>query len=63
MSQRQTLGVRNEIPIPVTFTADVFLDYTDDCGVNGVRAYATVPTKVLGLLINPPALGNTNPAQ
>lgn len=43
----QTLGVRNLVPVPVTFRGYVFLDYNDDCRIYAVRAYAQVPTRVL----------------
>lgn len=48
----QTLGVRSDIPVPVTFRGYVFLDFTADCRISAVRAYAKVPTEVLGKAIN-----------
>lgn len=47
---KQTLGVRSGIPIPVTFFANVYLDYNVNCEIKKVRAVATIPTEVLGLL-------------
>lgn len=52
-----TLGVRNLVPIPVTFYADVYLDYNTDCKIKAVRADATIPTQILGLILHPPSLG------
>ncbi|KAF8865704.1 hypothetical protein BDZ45DRAFT_684226 [Acephala macrosclerotiorum] len=50
-----TLGVRNIIPIPVTFFANVYLDFGTDlsgnCQINAVRAFATIPSQVLGLIL------------
>ncbi|KUJ07452.1 uncharacterized protein LY89DRAFT_789560 [Mollisia scopiformis] len=51
-----TLGVRGIITIPVTFFANVYLDFDDDCTITAVRAFAEVPTVVLGLLLDPPAV-------
>ncbi|KAF2485853.1 hypothetical protein BDY17DRAFT_309143 [Neohortaea acidophila] len=42
-----TLGVRNLVPVPFTFTGEVYLDFNSDCDIYAVRAYAQVPTKVL----------------
>ncbi|CZR61848.1 uncharacterized protein PAC_11745 [Phialocephala subalpina] len=50
-----TLGVRDIIPIPVTFSANVYLDFGVDlhgnCQINAVRAFATIPSQVLGLIL------------
>ncbi|KAL2069383.1 hypothetical protein VTL71DRAFT_14062 [Oculimacula yallundae] len=53
-----TLGVRNLIPVPVTFNADVYLDYSPapDCRVQAVRAYARIPSEVLGLMTANPGV-------
>lgn len=54
--QQQTLGVRDVIPIPVTFYANVYLDFDDNCNILAVRAFAQIPTLVLGLILNPPGI-------
>lgn len=46
----QTLGINSLIPIPVTFNADVYLDFNPDCRVYQVRAVAFVPSEILGIL-------------
>lgn len=43
-----TLGVRSDLPIPVTFAGQVYLDFTADCRISAVRAYAEVPTEING---------------
>lgn len=44
----QTLGVRNNVPVPFTFTGHVYMDYNSDCRIYQARAYAQVPSEVLG---------------
>lgn len=39
--------MRNLVPVPFTFTGEVYLDFNSDCDIYAVRAYAQVPTKVL----------------
>ncbi|KAE8445868.1 hypothetical protein EG329_012791 [Mollisiaceae sp. DMI_Dod_QoI] len=51
-----TLGVLGIITVPVTYSAHVYLDYNTDCEIVNVRAFAQIPSQVLGLLINPPSL-------
>ncbi|SMQ46696.1 unnamed protein product [Zymoseptoria tritici ST99CH_1A5] len=43
-----TLGVNSVVPIPTTFSGEVYLDYNSDCRITAVRAYAEVPTYILG---------------
>jgi len=52
----QTLGVRSIVPVPVTFSADVFLDYTPECRIKAVRAYARIPSEVLGFMTKNPGV-------
>lgn len=43
--------------IPVTFNADVFLDYDESqCLITEIRAIARIPTQVGGVPIQPPIL-------
>lgn len=35
-----TLGVQSLVPIPVTFSGQVYVDFNTDCRIYGVRAYA-----------------------
>tara|TARA_R110002060_G_scaffold61507_4_gene71007 strand:- start:1240 stop:1581 length:342 start_codon:yes stop_codon:yes gene_type:complete len=55
---QQTLGVRDIVPVPVTFNADVYLDYSPapDCRIQAVRAYARVPSEVLGMMTDHPGV-------
>ncbi|TVY35628.1 hypothetical protein LOCC1_G007127 [Lachnellula occidentalis] len=53
-----TLGVRSEVPVPVTFFATVYLDHAANCRLPSIRAIATIPTEVVGLVIHPPGLPN-----
>ncbi|GIZ47890.1 hypothetical protein CKM354_001096900 [Cercospora kikuchii] len=45
------IGAREFVPIPVTFHGYVYMDYNDDCRIYSARAYADVPTSVLGQLV------------
>lgn len=50
-----TLGALHALTVPVTFFANVLLDFNSDtCQIERVEAYAQVPTQVLGLLVDPP---------
>ncbi|KAG4419111.1 hypothetical protein IFR04_007707 [Cadophora malorum] len=53
-----TLGVRDIVPVPVIFNADVYLDYSPapDCRIQAVRAYARVPSEVLGMMTDHPGV-------
>lgn len=47
----QTLGILHGIlPIPVTFSANVYLDYNEDCTIDTARAFAQIPTNIANLL-------------
>ncbi|CZT25460.1 uncharacterized protein RCC_11192 [Ramularia collo-cygni] len=47
-----TLGVLHAVALPVTFNADVYLDYdVSQCLMTAIRAYARVPTQVGGVVI------------
>lgn len=37
-----TLGVSSIVPIPVTFSGQVYLDFNNDCRITAVRAYAEI---------------------
>lgn len=39
------------LQIPVTFHGYVYMDYNDDCRIYSARAYADIPTSVLGQLV------------
>lgn len=43
-----TLGVSSIVPIPVTFSGQVYLDFNNDCRITAVRAYAEIPTYING---------------
>ena len=43
-----TVGVNSVVPIPVTFSGQVYLDFTADCRILAVRAYAEIPTYING---------------
>ncbi|CEJ94359.1 hypothetical protein VHEMI09896 [[Torrubiella] hemipterigena] len=45
-----TLGVNSLIPLPITFNADVYLDFNVNCRIYQVRAVAWVPSDILGIL-------------
>lgn len=52
-----TLGAPHSVAIPVTFYADVYLFYDlADCLMQKIQAFATIPTQVGGVTINPPIL-------
>nr|OQO22310.1 hypothetical protein B0A51_09905 [Rachicladosporium sp. CCFEE 5018] len=52
-----TLGALHAIAIPVTFHADVHLEYNlDSCLMQKIQAFATIPTVVAGIPINPPII-------
>jgi hypothetical protein len=42
------VGVSSIVPIPVTFSGQVYLDFTADCRIEAVRAYAEIPTYIAG---------------
>lgn len=42
------MGVNSVVPIPVTFSGQVYLDFNPDCRITAVRAYAEVPTYIDG---------------
>jgi hypothetical protein len=42
------VGVSSIVPIPVTFSGQVYLDFTADCRIEAVRAYAEIPTYIDG---------------
>ncbi|KAF2208411.1 hypothetical protein CERZMDRAFT_101478 [Cercospora zeae-maydis SCOH1-5] len=46
------VGAREFVPLPVTFHGYVYMDYNDDCRIYSARAYADVPTSVLGMLVD-----------
>ena len=53
----QTLGAAHAIAVPVTFSADVYLFYNPDtCLMEVIQAFATIPTVVAGIPVNPPIL-------
>ncbi|KAM3424402.1 hypothetical protein BST61_g6409 [Cercospora zeina] len=43
-----TLGVNSVLPIPVTFSGQVYLDFNPDCRITAVRAFAQIPTFING---------------
>ncbi|KAI5368181.1 hypothetical protein Slin15195_G033150 [Septoria linicola] len=43
-----TLGVASAVPVPVTFSGQVYLDCNNNCRITAVRAFAQVPTYILG---------------
>ena len=43
----QTIGARNDVPVPFTFTGHVYMDYDVNCRIYQARAYAQVPISVL----------------
>jgi len=46
-----TLGILHGIlPIPVIFSANVYLDYNEDCTIDTARAFAQIPTNIANLL-------------
>ncbi|CZS96912.1 uncharacterized protein RCO7_02662 [Rhynchosporium graminicola] len=53
-----TLGLRSIVKLPVTFNADVYLDYSPapDCRIQAVRAYARLPSEVLGMITAKPGV-------
>ncbi|KAK6438349.1 hypothetical protein LTR95_005452 [Oleoguttula sp. CCFEE 5521] len=52
-----TLGALHAMAIPVTFYADVHLEYNlDSCLMQKIQAFATIPTVVAGIPINPPII-------
>ena len=51
------MGVRDKIPVPVTFFVDVYLDFDKKCRIYSVGLMLEFLSEVLGLLINPPFLG------
>ncbi|KAK6429840.1 hypothetical protein LTR95_014012 [Oleoguttula sp. CCFEE 5521] len=52
-----TLGALHAIAVPVTFYADVHLEYNlDSCLMQKLQAFATLPTVVAGIPINPPII-------
>lgn len=51
-----TLGALHSIAVPVTFYADVYFFYDDNCLIEKVQAFATIPTQVAGVEIQPPIL-------
>lgn len=58
LSRIQTLGALDGLlEIPVTFSANVYLEFNlTTCGITLVQAFATIPSKVLGVLIEAPEL-------
>ena len=44
-----TLGVQSDVVIPVTFSAQVYLDFNVNCRIFAVRAYAEIPTYINGM--------------
>jgi hypothetical protein len=42
------VGVSSIVPIPVTFSGQVYLDFNTDCRITAVRAFAQVPTYING---------------
>ncbi|KAF2173360.1 hypothetical protein M409DRAFT_61809 [Zasmidium cellare ATCC 36951] len=44
------LGAREIVGLPATFHGWVYMDFNTDCRIYSARAYANVPTSVLGLL-------------
>ncbi|CAK4034889.1 Hypothetical predicted protein [Lecanosticta acicola] len=51
-----TLGAGHLVAIPVTFYADVYLSYDEDCLIYKIQAFATIPTDIAGIPIEPPIL-------
>lgn len=51
-----TLGALHSVAVPVTFYADVYFFYDDSCLIEKVQAFATIPTQVAGIQIQPPIL-------
>jgi hypothetical protein len=43
-----TLGVSSIVPVPVTFSGQVYLDFNNNCRITAVRAYAEIPTYING---------------
>lgn len=43
----QTLGVRDQVPIPFTFAGHVYMDYDENCRIYAARAFAEIPIEVL----------------
>lgn len=40
------------IPIPVTFSAHVYLDFDQECEIEKVRAFAQIPSEVAGIVLS-----------
>lgn len=51
-----TLGALHSVAVPVTFYADVYLFYNDECLQEKIQAFAQIPTQVGGVIIKPPIL-------
>ncbi|OQO00801.1 hypothetical protein B0A48_13488 [Cryoendolithus antarcticus] len=52
-----TLGALHAIAVPVTFYADVHLEYNlDSCLMQKIQAFAIIPTVVAGIPNNPPII-------
>ncbi|PIA88799.1 hypothetical protein CB0940_06995 [Cercospora beticola] len=52
-----TLGVLHGLALPITFSADVYLTYDlSQCLIENVQAFATIPTQIAGIDIQPPIL-------
>ncbi|KAM3417951.1 hypothetical protein BST61_g6163 [Cercospora zeina] len=43
---------QSRLQLPITFHGYVYMDYNDDCRIYSARAYADVPTSVLGMLVD-----------
>lgn len=57
----QTLGALHAIALPVTFYANVYLDFNlTTCEIGAVRAFAKIPTEVLGILLDNPDISDVS---
>jgi hypothetical protein len=47
-----TLGVSSIVPVPVTFSGQVYLDFNANCRITAVRAFAQIPRYIAGVPVD-----------